>query len=124
MIYIDINKTNPIYLTLSQNINRCADYVFEFVPVNGGDKIYVILDNLSTNVASYDLFNITDDTSAPIKTLYINEPTNLDNGQYKVNVYVLENFDGIEIKPENIIYLIYTTKGVVDIKEIIQNKYA
>lgn len=124
MIYIDINKTNEVFLTLSQNINTCGNYLFEFVPVNKGEKIYIKNDNISLDQSKFDLFEIIDDESITPKNIYINEPTNMDNGQYTVNIYDIGDSDFDVFSPENIIYnKIYTTKGVVNIKEVIKNKY-
>lgn len=131
MIWIKNNTTNAIVIQASANINKCSEFVFEFVNEMTKNKTYFASPNQSSSISHFDLFELTEDSTIPQTKYTYNAPINLNNGQYTTYVYKCDELPNDDDELEQIINdnnnKIYSTKMVVDndikVASSIPNKY-
>jgi hypothetical protein len=94
MIYLEKNTTNIFILELNSIKNTPTPfYLFEFIHLQTNSTVFFKTNNLSGTVCRYDKFEIVDnDLGTDMLNDGIiyqeNETFNMNNGQYKYNIYI------------------------------------
>ena len=86
MIYIKKDTNNPILLQLTST-SVFAEFYFKFINVMTNDVIYFVSTNMSGMIATWDLFELEEDSSLlPNPEFIDNVPLCLISGQYEYYV--------------------------------------
>lgn len=94
MIYVQRDRDNTYIARLEDNRMDYTTHILWVVTHKGTGLTYAyIMDDTSPRPSSYNMYTLVQDSTAPTKTSYINEPVNLPSGEYTYVAYETEHLD-------------------------------